>query len=237
MHKSDDERTRSQSLVRRQRDIWRRTPVGRGYTFEIGAQVLTREWKEALHQHSSHEACSKDKECIIRLHSQPRTKLFSPHQAAGVPNLSSFTSTRVTHGQFIDSGDKFTMQDNWTCRTARWRDFRRPWTGRTVFVPKLGDTVVNPLVFLQSHICCPRKCCFFTFGIVTGTASDRVRPRCISSLNNQPTVKPKVHAHEGSGGPRDAVPSGSRQQVIGLPNQILIGEIDDGIGGARPTQF
>ena len=77
-----------------------------------------------------------DEQCVIRHHKQPRMKLFSPFQVAGCPSMSSLTSTRITHGQYIDNGEQFMIQDNWTCRSTQWRNLKRVWVGRIVFIPK-----------------------------------------------------------------------------------------------------
>lgn len=78
----------------------------------------------------------QDAQCLIRWHNEARTKMFSLFQAAGCPSISQLTSTRITHGTYVDTGEAFMIQDNWTCRGTQWRDLRRPWTGRIVFIPK-----------------------------------------------------------------------------------------------------
>lgn len=81
-----------------------------------------------------------DSQCLIRWHEQPRSKFSSPFQAAGAHSMSSFTSTRITHGRYVDSGETFMIQDNWTCHTSQRKDLKRSWTGRIVFIPKCDSS-------------------------------------------------------------------------------------------------
>ena len=69
-----------------------------------------------------------------------------PVQGGGA-KLSALTSTRITHGTYLDNGQSFVRQDNWTCKYQSDVDVGRLWTGRSVFIPKLcragGDRPPN----------------------------------------------------------------------------------------------
>lgn len=93
-----------------------------------------------------------DEQCLIRLHAQARSKLFSPFQVAGCPGMSQLTSTRITHGKYVDTGGSFMIKDNWTCRSTRWRDLNRLWIGRIALIPKKDFSEVSKLVHKQQAL-------------------------------------------------------------------------------------
>ena len=68
-----------------------------------------------------------DSQCVIVHHRASRRNLCDPFQCAGAPKLGSLTSTRVTHGTFVD-GTRFTMQDNRTCKITKHLDMGDWWT-------------------------------------------------------------------------------------------------------------
>ena len=136
---------RTQALTRKQKELWRKYRIERNYGNETIAQVLTREWQQILKDNPQIKNIAEDvdhwvadEQCVTRVHKQPRRNLCTPFQCRGAPELSTLTSTRITHGVFED-GTTFLKQGHWTCKLSRDIDIGRPWTGRTVFIPKVNS--------------------------------------------------------------------------------------------------
>ena len=75
----------------------------------------------------------------------------------GGPKIALLTSSRMTHGTFVDSNEKFIKQDNWICKITSDADRGRAWIGRTTFIPKYSSTNTNndyPLANGNSKIKC-----------------------------------------------------------------------------------
>ena len=53
--------------------------------------------------------------------------------------MASVTSTRITHGTFIEDGSTSTKQDNWTCKSSCYIDVGKFWIGKTMCIPKVNE--------------------------------------------------------------------------------------------------
>ena len=71
---------------------------------------------------------------VTRRHERPRRELFTPMRVGGAPPSKVLTSTRVTRGEYLDDGSKFTWVDSWRARATAHRDMARWWTGTTTFI-------------------------------------------------------------------------------------------------------
>ena len=71
---------------------------------------------------------------LTRGHDSPRRQLFTPLRVRGAPPARALTSTRITRGQFVDSGERFRRVDSWRARESAHYDLGRPWTGTTSFI-------------------------------------------------------------------------------------------------------
>jgi len=69
----------------------------------------------------------------VRRHGQPRWCLFTPLRVEGAPTVRSLTSTRITEGEYCDTGETFKRVDNWTTRSTAHARMTRRWTGMTTF--------------------------------------------------------------------------------------------------------
>ena len=94
-------------------------------------------------------------QCAMMIHQKPRRSLFRPFQGFGAPKLGTLTSTRVTHGTFIDNETAFLRQDNWTCKSSHDLDIGRSWTGRTIFMPKRSSTEIMNKAFEVTGLLAP----------------------------------------------------------------------------------
>ncbi len=75
----------------------------------------------------------EDELTVTRIHSRPRMNRFTPLRVEAAPPVRTLTATRVTSGKFVDSGETFTVVDNWTSRSSAHACFSKPWTGTTQF--------------------------------------------------------------------------------------------------------
>ena len=72
-------------------------------------------------------------ESIDRVHTRPRSQLFTPMRVDGSPPAKALTSTRITSGVYLDSGESFKITDEWRGRGDCHRDLGRIWRGSTRF--------------------------------------------------------------------------------------------------------
>ena len=69
----------------------------------------------------------------IRMHTTPRTALFTPSKVArGPANLDKISNTRITVGVY-ESGEKFRVEDEWREKKRAHMQLSSPWTGTTTF--------------------------------------------------------------------------------------------------------
>jgi hypothetical protein len=71
---------------------------------------------------------------LSRAHERPRRELFTPTRVEGEPPAARLASTRRTVGRYCDTGECFTVVDEWRNRKTAHRDLGRWWTGHTVFM-------------------------------------------------------------------------------------------------------
>ena len=71
---------------------------------------------------------------VTRHHERPRRELFTPMRVGGSPPNIALTSTRITRGEYLDDGARFTWTDSWRARATAHRDMGRLWTGTTTFI-------------------------------------------------------------------------------------------------------
>ena len=76
---------------------------------------------------------------ITRVHSAPRTELFTPMRVAGSPPSRRLTSTRITEGVYVDDGERFRLVDAWTARSTAHRCLGRRWIGVTKFLLRTAE--------------------------------------------------------------------------------------------------
>ena len=89
--------------------------------------------KLGLHAMQDPDAWTASGESLARIHSRPRSQLFTPMRVDGCPPAKALTSTRVTTGRFLDDGKEFKIIDEWRGRGECHRDLGRAWTGSTSF--------------------------------------------------------------------------------------------------------
>ena len=81
----------------------------------------------------SQDQWTQGEEFLTRSHARPRSQLFTPMRVDGSPPAKSLTSTRVTTGSYVDTGEQFKVVDEWRGRGECHRDLGRAWTGSTKF--------------------------------------------------------------------------------------------------------
>ena len=71
--------TRTQMLIRKQKELWRKYRFNSSYPDEIRAQILTKEWQRTLKEnpptkdpHKQTDLWDVDEQCVTRVHKQPR---------------------------------------------------------------------------------------------------------------------------------------------------------------------
>ena len=75
---------------------------------------------------------------LHRYHVRSRRGLFTPMKVSGSPPACSIAVSRVTEGEYLDSGEQFVIRDTWTERATAHKDLGRAWIGRTTFEYKPG---------------------------------------------------------------------------------------------------
>ena len=75
---------------------------------------------------------------VIRTHCKPRSTLFTPLRVSGSPPAKALTAMRLTQGQYLDTGERLTRQDNWTTRTTAHLPQGRNRVGTTTFWKRTG---------------------------------------------------------------------------------------------------
>ena len=76
-------------------------------------------------------------------HSRPRRELATPRQVPGMPSGSLLTSTRVTEGTWLKTGEQFKIVDSWRRRATAHRELEAPWTGKTRIVLKTHNNATT----------------------------------------------------------------------------------------------
>ena len=77
---------------------------------------------------------------VTRIHRKARSTLFTPMKVPGAPRAGEITPTRITTGEFIDSGEKFCYIDCWTRRDKlAHMDIKRRWKGSTTFIKRSSE--------------------------------------------------------------------------------------------------
>ena len=71
---------------------------------------------------------------VVRRHDRLRRELFTPSRVDGHPPIKMLTSTRITEGSFVDSGEPFCVVDNWKNLKDAHRNLGKAWVGTTRFV-------------------------------------------------------------------------------------------------------
>ena len=76
-----------------------------------------------------------------RQHSRKRQMLFTPYGTSEGPRRpSELTGKRITEGTFDETGEEFTIVDDWKDKREAHRRLQRSWTGTTTFEMKKDET-------------------------------------------------------------------------------------------------
>ena len=82
---------------------------------------------------------------VVRIHDRPRRGLFTPMRVDGSPPARALAGTRRTEGRFLDTGEQFTIVDEWRGRRDPHRNLARPWVGKIVFMLRTPADALTPL--------------------------------------------------------------------------------------------
>ena len=75
---------------------------------------------------------------VTMIHHGPRPNLFTPVGVKDVLPARAAAKSRITIGQFLTSGEKFRIVDNWATRGTAHGDLGVEWAGSTTFLVVSG---------------------------------------------------------------------------------------------------
>ena len=80
--------------------------------------------------------CATTPTVLDRQHKSARRRLFTPMRVEGSPPANCLMRCRLTRGRYLDTGEAFTVMDEWTNPESAHADLGRWWMGTTTFTFK-----------------------------------------------------------------------------------------------------